>query len=310
MDVYFTTLDNIGESILKWADPERNFRGFTEVSKHVFKQLDMYCQRLVVTKARFGSHILSSYWLQGWPLTDFRHAFSIALAYVLFVVVGSAIFQSRSVPALDPYPIKFIYNVSQIVMCAYMTVEALMLAYRNGYTWVPCVAYNQVNPPVANLLWLFYISKVWDFWDTIFIVIGKKWNQLSFLHVYHHTTIFLFYWLNSHVNYDGDIYLTILLNGFIHTVMYTYYFICMHTKVPETGRSLPIWWKSSLTMMQMIQFVIMMSQATYLLLSRCKKTSLRVVVAYFVYIFSLLVLFAQFFVSSYMKPKKTKAKKT
>jgi hypothetical protein len=196
------------------------------------------------------------------------------------------------------------------MMCAYMTVEALMLAYRNSYSWVPCIAYNQVNPPVANLLWLFYISKVWDFWDTIFIVLGKKWNQLSFLHVYHHTTIFLFYWLNSHVNYDGDIYLTILLNGFIHTVMYTYYFICMHTKVPETGRSLPIWWKSSLTMMQMIQFVIMMSQATYLLLSQCKKTSLRVVVAYFLYILTLLVLFAQFFVSSYMKPKKTKAKKT
>jgi len=276
MDAYFATLDKVGESILTWADPEKNFRGYTE----------------------------------GWPLTEFRDAFSIALIYVAFVAVGSAIFKLRSVPALDPYPVKFVYNVSQIMLCAYMTIEALMLANRNGYSlWKPCVAYNTVNPPVANLLWLFYISKVWDFWDTVFIVIGKKWNQLSFLHVYHHTTIFLFYWLNAHVNYDGDIYLTILLNGFIHTVMYTYYFICMHTKVPETGKSLPIWWKSSLTMMQMIQFVIMMSQASYLLLSQCKTTSLRVVVAYFVYILSLLVLFAQFFISSYMKPKKSKAKR-
>jgi len=128
------------------------------------------------------------------------------------------------VPAMDPYPIKFFYNVSQIMLCAYMTVEAGLLAYRNNYTILqPCNDYNTEHPPVANLLWLFYISKVWDFWDTIFIVLGKKWRQLSFLHVYHHTTIFLFYWLNSHVNYDGDIYLTIVLNGFIHTVMYTYY---------------------------------------------------------------------------------------
>ena len=89
-----------------------------------------------------------------------------------------------------------------------------------GYKLV-CNAYDPKNPPMANVLWLFYASKVLDFVDTFFIVIGKKWKQLSFLHVYHHTTIFLFYWLNLHVNYDGDIYLTIVLNGAIHTIMYT-----------------------------------------------------------------------------------------
>ena len=107
-------------------------------------------------------------------------------------------------------------------------------------------------------------------------ILGKKWRQLSFLHVYHHTTIFLFYWLNVNVLYDGDIYLTIALNGFIHTVMYTYYFICMHTKDPKTGKSLPIWWKSSLTMLQLVQFVTMMSQGTYLLAGGCETCNKRV----------------------------------
>lgn len=213
------------------------------------------------------------------------------------------------IPSLDPYPIKFLYNVSQIFLCAYMTLEALFLAYRNGYTVLPCNDFNTQNPPLANLLWLFYVSKVWDFWDTIFIVLGKKWRQLSFLHVYHHITIFLFYWLNLHVNFDGDIFLTILLNGFIHTVMYTYYFICMHTKVPETGKSLPIWWKSSLTMLQMIQFLTMMSQGSYLVATQCPKVGLRVVAAYIAYILSLFVLFANFFVASYVKPKKGKKKR-
>merc|ERR1719428_1508998 len=181
------------------------------------------------------------------------------------------------------------------MLCAYMTIEGIFLAYRNGYTITPCITYNRDSPPLANLLWLFYISKVWDFWDTIFIVLGKKWRQLSFLHVYHHTTIFLFYWLNSNINYDGDIYITIVLNGFIHTVMYTYYFICMHTKDPKTGKSLPIWWKSSLTSFQLIQFVCMMSQGAYLLSTGCNQTSLRVVGAYVAYILSLFILFAQFF---------------
>lgn len=271
MDAYYQTLDTVGDNILSWADPENKFGGHTD----------------------------------GWALTDFPTAFNIALAYLGFVFVGSTIMKS-GVPAIDPYPVKFFYNVSQIMLCAYMTVEACLLAYRNGYSMGGCNAYDQKNPPIANLLWLFYASKVWDFMDTIFIVLGKKWRQLSFLHVYHHTTIFLFYWLNSRMNYDADIWLTIALNGFIHTVMYTYYFICMHTKVPETGKSLPIWWKSSLTLMQLIQFITMMTQGSMLIAKGCESTSLRVVATYIVYILSLFILFAQFFVQSYMTPKRKK----
>mmetsp|Transcript_26485 Transcript_26485/g.56758 ORF Transcript_26485/g.56758 Transcript_26485/m.56758 type:complete len:270 (+) Transcript_26485:77-886(+) len=269
--MYASTLNYVGDSILLWFDPEGQFGGYTK----------------------------------GWWLTDFASAFTIALAYVLFVTIGSKVMKDK--PAIDPYPIKFFYNVSQIMLCAYMTIEAVFLAYRNGYTVTPCVPYSQDNPAVANLLWLFYISKVWDFWDTIFIVLGKKWRQLSFLHVYHHTTIFLFYWLNANIFYDGDIYLTIVLNGFIHTVMYTYYFICMHTKIPETGKSLPIWWKSYLTLMQLAQFVTMMSQGSYLVINGCDALNFRVTASYVVYILSLFFLFAHFFVQSYMKPKKKKA---
>lgn len=275
MEAYYSTLDSIGDSILKAADPEGAFSGYTK----------------------------------GWPLTDFPTAFNIAFAYLAFVFIGSKAMNGMNVPAFDPYPIKFIYNVSQIMLCAYMTIEALMIANRNGYSiFSTCNVYNAENPPLANLLWLFYASKVWDFWDTIFIVLGKKWRQLSFLHVYHHTTIFLFYWLNANTNYDGDIFLTIVLNGFIHTVMYTYYFVCMHTKDPKTGKSLPIWWKSSLTSLQLLQFLTMMTQSISLVTSGCQNVSKGIVTVYFFYILSLFFLFGQFFVQSYMKPKKSKKK--
>lgn len=59
-------------------------------------------------------------------------------------------------------------------------------------------------------------------------------------------------------------------------------------------------------MMQLVQFVTMMSQGSYLLATQCPRTSLRVVAAYVVYILSLFVLFAQFFMASYVKPKKSK----
>lgn len=83
------------------------------------------------------------------------------------------------------------------------------------------------------------MSKILDFLDTTFMILRRKWRQVSFLHVYHHFSIFMvsgflslyvdashrfqIYWLNANVGFDGDIYFTVVLNSFIHAVMYFYY---------------------------------------------------------------------------------------
>ncbi len=193
------------------------------------------------------------------------------------------------------YGVAFLYNICQVMLCSYMCLEAAIVARRHDYNLV-CNSFKSENPPVANVLWLFYVSKILDFVDTFFIVIGKKWKQLSFLHVYHHTTIFLFYWLNLHVNYDGDIYLTVVLNGLIHAIMYTYYFVSMHTR--------DIWWKKYLTLAQLFQFTCMNGQALVLYATGCSDAPPRVTGLYFVYIVSLFVLFLQFFVASYVPKAK------
>ena len=99
--------------------------------------------------------------------------------------------------------------------------------------------------------------------------------------------------------------------------MYTYYFVSMHT-----GN---IWWKSALTMSQMVQFVVMNAQAIYLIHNNCGTYPLNITKAYLGYIVSLLILFLQFYIASYVtggssssssgtssstdKPKKTKVDK-
>ncbi len=101
-------------------------------------------------------------------------------------------------------------------------------------------------------------------------------------------------------------YLTIVLNGLIHTIMYTYYFVSMHTK--------DIWWKSALTKGQMVQFVLMNAQAGYLLYHGCDSYPRNITNAYLYYILSLLVLFLHFYIMSYVvggnKKKGTKASGT
>lgn len=239
--------------------------------------------------------------MANWPLADFESAFAIAACYLLFVILGRMIMPSLpAVPGL--YPFKFLYNVVQVMLCSYMCIEAGVRAYYAGYTLIPCNDFNTTNPPIGFILYVFYLSKILDFADTFFIIAEKRWKQLSFLHVYHHTSIFLFYWLNTNVGYDGDVYLTIVLNGLIHTIMYTYYFVTLHTK--------DVWWKSALTMSQMVQFVVMNAQALYLMYTGCSKYPPRITQAYLYYIMTLLVLFANFFVSSYILTGGKKSKKS
>ena len=237
--------------------------------------------------------------MSSWPLATGLESFSIAFGYLAFVAVFSLIMKSApKIPNL--YGLKFAYNMVQVMLCSYMSIEAGMQAWKAGYSIIPCQAFDHKSPPIGFILYVFYLSKILDFMDTFFIIAEKRWKQLSFLHVYHHFSIFLFYWLNLNVGYDGDVYLTIVLNGLIHTVMYTYYFVSLHMKDK-------IWWKSALTMSQMTQFVVMNAQAAYLLITGCNEFPSNITMAYLYYIVTLLILFAHFFIQDNFKKKSKKA---
>ncbi len=48
---------------------------------------------------------------------------------------------------------------------------------------------------LAAAIWLFYFSKLIEFLDTVFFIMRKKTNQVTFLHVYHHVTMPLIWWI-------------------------------------------------------------------------------------------------------------------
>jgi len=246
---------------------------------------------------------------KGWPLTRLDHALVIVGAYLGFVLVGTMIFKRiYGEEKVTGKPVKseqekgllhvimLFYNLVQVGLCAYMMQGALVEAFRvNSYRFI-CNDFNVAAAGMAHWNWIFYCSKILDFCDTIFIVVRGKWRQLSFLHVYHHTTIYLFYWLNANFAYDGDIYYTIAVNSFIHLVMYAYYFFSATTGIPQ-------YLKRTVTILQLVQFVTMMGQAAYLLISGCPYPR-NVTGVYFIYILSLFYLFSDFFTGTYSKEKK------
>ena len=51
-----------------------------------------------------------------------------------------------------------------------------------------------VRAKLARVLWIHYLSKVYEFADTAIMVLKKNERQISFLHVYHHASTFFPCW--------------------------------------------------------------------------------------------------------------------
>jgi len=101
------------------------------------------------------------------------------------------------------------------------------------------------------------VSKIPEFVDTVIMVLKKNFHQITFLHVYHHGSIFAIWWLVTYLAPNGEAYYSAALNSFIHVVMYGYYLLS------GLGVKQVSFVKKYITMMQMTQFVTMMIQASY-----------------------------------------------
>jgi GNS1/SUR4 family len=65
---------------------------------------------------------------------------------------------------------------------------------------VGCIPVKEISektrvPQIRRALWWFYFSKLLEFTDTFCFIVRKKDNQLTFLHVYHHSTMPTLWWI-------------------------------------------------------------------------------------------------------------------
>jgi len=250
-----------------------------------------------------------------WPLHRLDHAVYTAMAYLVFVIGCKLMLDKGAAPGaaagndkkklsvadkirkegLLLFGTMALYNATQVALCAWMVYASLVEYQRRGFSPV-CNSHKLTEDGMAFVLHIFYLSKVLDFADTVFMIVKRSWRQMSFLHVYHHTSIFLIYWLNAQAFYDGDIYLTIVLNGTIHFIMYGYYL------ATSFNVQVPTFIKKSITNAQLIQFCCMESQGAYILLNGCDSPR-NIVIMYMVYISTMLALFMNFKAKTYSNAK-------
>lgn len=69
--------------------------------------------------------------------------------------------------------------------------------------------FSDVGTKILNISYFFYLLKFIDLLDTIFFILRKKNNQVSFLHIYHHAGIVVAGYLYCKL-YSGGGYATVL----------------------------------------------------------------------------------------------------
>lgn len=112
------------------------------------------------------------------------------------------------------------------------------------------------------LCYIYFISKFIDYLDTGFIILRKKFKNLSFLHVTHHFLVPIGTYAALKFYPHTNAGVVPLLNSFVHVFMYSYYLYAAHRPPQKKNQ---IKWKKCITQMQILQFSLYVIQGLYFL---------------------------------------------
>ncbi len=237
--------------------------------------------------------------VRAWPLLESPvPTVVLCLAYIAFVTVGPTVLKGRSWTLRTPV---LVYNVFIVVLNAFIAYELFATTW-HSYDYSCTPVDKSVNPTsmrIAFALYLFYVSKLLEFGDSIFFVLRGKNNQLSFLHVYHHASMFFLWWIGVNFVPGGNSVFPALQNSAIHVVMYGYYFVA--ALGPAYKKYLG--WKKYLTLTQIIQFWVNLAWAMrYFTYDECDFPRWMAYVLV-LYMWSFIILFGNFYVINYLRKK-------
>ncbi|KAM9844529.1 elongation of very long chain fatty acids protein 1a [Aulostomus maculatus] len=180
---------------------------------------------------------------------------SILLGYIVFsMYIGPRLMVNRKPFHLNTAMI--IYNLSMVLFNGYLVYEFMMSGWATTFTWRCDLIDNSSSPRALRMIrvaWLFYFSKFIELLDTVFFVLRKKQNQITFLHVFHHSFMPWSWWWGITLTPAGGMgSFHAMVNASVHVIMYFYY--GLSAAGPRFQKYL--WWKKYLTAIQLTQFVL------------------------------------------------------
>jgi elongation of very long chain fatty acids protein 4 len=262
--------------------------GEDKVDKHIIRPLTL-C--LVYT------WILSLIAKESGPLpvvfseVSFTTPIVVSIAYLGLIWLGNKWMAKREPFGLKNYMVT--YNFFQAILNMYMGCSLLYEKYKKGGSiWGNTMDWNQSGFNISFLIWMHYSNKYIELCDTAFMVLRKKTNQISFLHVYHHVLLIWAWFAVCRLMPGADSYFGAMINSFVHVIMYTYYLV--------TLLGYKCFFKNYITIIQMVQFVACLGQAIAGVFNQCMGPFLPWVQIWVMT--NMLVLFSNFYRKAYTKP--------
>lgn len=240
-----------------------------------------------------------------WPLMETPFpTLGILTVYLLVVFLGPKLMRNRR--PVECRTVLILYNTFLVIACAYLFKELFQIVTLAKYNLL-CEPVDQSNSPLGlrmvRVVWLGFMSKLFELLDTVFFVLRKKDSQVTFLHVYHHWTIVVNCWIGCKYVPGGHSYLIGAANSFVHVIMYTYY--ALSALGPKAQKYL--WWKRHLTQLQLVQFILIITHVIIGLWMDCGYPK-PISIYQLVYTILMALLFVNFYVQAYLK-KQSAAKK-
>lgn len=123
--------------------------------------------------------------------------------YFTFLNLGPKVMKERK--PLNLTTVIRVYNIFQVASCMAFAYTAYKFQYSVVETTWRCVKFEDHLDKFGSIqgiftfYWYFMILRTVELIETIFFILRKKQQQVSFLHVYHHvSTIIFLYTLNRY----------------------------------------------------------------------------------------------------------------
>jgi len=237
-----------------------------------------------------------------WPLISTPVPVAVlGTLYLLIIWLGPK-FMANKKP-LDIRNILLVYNFGLLTLSAYMFYEfvaSVLTIPEFNFICHPVVIEKKCEGTLRlqSVMWLYHISKMIEFLESVFFILRKKNNQLSFLHCYHHVSMLIYTYLIITVVPGGSFCFAGAFNCLVHVFMYGYYLLA--AMGPEFQPYL--WWKKYITLFQLIQFASIVIHAAFAMRADCGLPPLMLWV-HMLYMCPFMFLFSQFYIKSYLKRK-------
>jgi hypothetical protein len=188
------------------------------------------------------------------------------------------------------YLLSVIHNGLLVVFSSWTFVSLSQVLYNDGIVFKS--NYYFQNPHFETVIYLFYISKYYEFFDTFILYLNGK--SPIFLQKYHHIGAVICWHLTYIYKVEG-IWIATILNSFVHTIMYSYYLGCL-LKIKQVR-----FIKKYITSLQLCQ---LMPQPICLYLYNTDD-NYNILLFFTFYSVGLVILFGSFYYDNYIKTKRT-----